>query len=131
VTETRIQSDSARDSRAATRLRIQVEPLWVAALALLIILPGFQFGAPVIRFFGRGGKQETVEWLTYLSVLAGLPVGAFVIERFLPRATSSRVQSIVKMGLLLFVVAESVVYVAGSQWQAIGAAAALPVRATG
>lgn len=104
---------------------MQAEPLWIAALALLIILPGYQFGPGIIQFFGRGGRRETVEWLTYLSVLAGLPTGAFVIVRLLPRATSSRVQSIVKMALLFFVVAESAVYVAGSQWQAIGAAALL------
>lgn len=104
---------------------MQAEPLWIAALALLIILPGYQFGPGFIQFFGRGGRRETVEWLTYLSILAGLPTGAFVIVRLLPRATSSRVQSIVKMALLFFVLAESAVYVAGSQWHAIGAAAVL------
>jgi hypothetical protein len=116
---------SPRESLGSTRLWLELEPLWIAALALLIILPGFQLGAAVIRLFGRGGQQETVEWLTYLAVLAGLPLGVFVIVQLLPRATSPRVQSMVKAALLFFVAAESAVYVAGSHWKALGASAAL------
>lgn len=120
-----IESDSPPQSRRATRLWLQLEPLWVAALALLIILPSFQLGAAVIRLFGRGGQRETVEWLTFLAVLVGLPLGVFVIVHLLPRATSPGVQSIVKAALLVVVAAESAAYVAGSHWKALGASVAL------
>ncbi len=98
-----------------------VEPLWIASLALLIILPGYQFGPAIIRFFGRGGQTETVEWFVYLSVLVGLPVGAFIATRFL-FAISARTEVAVKSALLLVLCAEVVVYLARSQWKAVGAA---------
>ena len=113
------------DREPATRAWYLVEPLWVASLALLILLPGYQFGPAVIRFFGRGGQRETVEWLTYLSVLVGFPIGAFAVMRTLPRISSPRAQSIVKAGLLFGLVVEASVYLANSQWQAIGAATVL------
>lgn len=124
MTETVTQSDSPRGDSTAQRLWIQAEPLWVAAVALLIILPGYQFGAAIIQSLGRGGQQETVEWLTYLSVLVGVPIGVFVIVRLLAWI-SPRAQSIVKIVLLLFVAAESVAYLAGSRWRVIGVAAVL------
>jgi len=110
---------------AAARLWIQAEPLWVAALALLIILPGYQLGPAIIQFFGRGGRRETVEWLVYLCVLGGLPTAAFIIARIIPRASSARMEVAVKAGLLVVLCAEAVVYIARSQWQAIGAASVL------
>jgi len=100
------------------------EPLWIASLALLIILPGYQFGPAIIRFFGRGGQTETVEWLVYLSVLAGLPIAAFIVMRMIPR-WSLRAELAVKSSLLLVLGAEVLVYVAKSDWKAIGAALAL------
>lgn len=103
-----------------------VEPLWIAALALLIILPGYQFGPAIIRFFGRGGQTETVEWLTYVSVLVGLPAGAFIVTRFL-FPISARAEVAVKSALLFVLCAEIVVYLARSQWKAVGAALVLSV----
>ena len=107
------------------------EPLWIASLALLIILPGYQFGPAIIRFFGRGGLRETVEGLTYLSVLVAFPIGALVVMRVVPRISSSRVQYIVKAILLVSLVVEAAVYLAKSQWQAIGAATALSLITVG
>jgi hypothetical protein len=124
VTEALGSSGSPRGGSTVERLWAQAEPLWVAALALLIILPGYQFGARIIQALGRGGQQETVEWLTYLSVLVGVPVGVFVIVRLLPRI-SPRAQSIVKVLLLLFVLAECVFYLGRSQLRVLGIAAAL------
>jgi len=101
-----------------------VEPLWIASLALLIILPGYQFGPAIIRFFGRGGQTETVEWLTYLSVLLGFPLGAFIITRFL-FPISARAEAVVKSVLLFVLCAEVLVYLARSQWRDVGAALVL------
>lgn len=112
--------------KTADELIKSVEPLWIAALALLIILPGYQFGASIIRFFGRGGQTETVEWLTYLSVLVGLPVGAFIVTRFI-FPISARTELAVKSGLLLVLCVEVTVYLARSQWKAVGAAIILSV----
>jgi hypothetical protein len=105
----------------------EVEPLWIASLALLILLPGFQFGAAIIRFFGRGGQQETVEWLTYLSVLVGLPIGAWLVSYALPRLGSAQLQTRVKLVLLVFVALEVLVYLVRSEWYALLAATALSV----
>jgi hypothetical protein len=107
------------------RAWVEAEPLWVAALALLIILPGYQFGPAIIQFFGRGGRRETVEWLTYLSVLVVFPIGALVVMRVLPRIASPRVQFIVKAALLASLVIQAAVYLASSRWEAVGAATAL------
>ena len=124
MTETLAPSDSPRSGSTVERLWAQAEPLWVAALALLIILPGYQFGARIIQALGRGGQQETVEWLTYLSVLVGVPIGVFVIARLLARI-SPHAQSVVKIILLLFVLAECVFYLGRSQLRVIGVAALL------
>ena len=97
----------------------------MAALALLIILPGYQFGPSIIRFFGRGGRVETVEWLVYMCVLAGVPLGAFIISRLIPRALSPRFEEAVKGALFLVLAAEAIVYLAKSQWFALAAAAVL------
>ena len=111
--------------RSATRAWDLTEPLWIASLALLIVLPGYQFGPAIIRFFGRGGLRETVEWLTYLSVLVVFPIGAFTVMWILPRVASPRGQSIVKGALLGSLVIQVAVYLAKAHWQAIVAATVL------
>src|SRR5437588_10370140 len=98
-----------------------IEPLWIASLGLLIILPGYQFRAAVIRFFGRGGQTETVEWLVYVSVLVVFPIAAFVATRFI-FPISSRTEWAVKAALVLFLSLEVLVYLARSQLIAIGSA---------
>ena len=98
-----------------------IEPLWVAALALFIILPGYQFGAAVIRFFGRGGQTETVEWLTYLAVLVCLPAAAFIASRFI-FPVSIKAERALKTAFLLVLAAEILVYLLRADWISIVAA---------
>jgi hypothetical protein len=97
------------------------EPLWVAALALLIILPGYQFGPAIIRFFGRGGQRETVEGIVYLCVLVGLPIGVFLVARVFQRV-SPKISLALKAVALVVLAAEVLFYVTRSQWHSIGAA---------
>ncbi|MDP9176303.1 MAG: hypothetical protein M3O61_01350 [Gemmatimonadota bacterium] len=121
-----MKTEAAHDSEPAESAWAGAEALWIASLALLIILPGYQFGPAIIRFFGRGGRTETVEWLVYLLVLPGLPIAAFIVARVVPRV-SARLEAVVKAGVLLILAAEAVVYLARSQWRAIGAAVALSI----
>ena len=113
-----MKAEAAQGSEPAESRWAGAETLWVASLALVIILPGYQFGPAIIRFFGRGGLTETVEWLIYMLVLVGLPIGAFIVMRL----RSARLQTALKAALLLVVAAEAVVYLARSQWRAAGAA---------
>src|SRR6476469_8620273 len=96
-------------SRNSTGAWTELEPLWIAALGLLIALPGYQLGASIIRFFGRGGQQETVEWLTYIAVLVGMPIGVLIVQGILARSTSQRIANAVKTALLFFVAVEVVI----------------------
>ncbi|MEO7682467.1 MAG: hypothetical protein ABIU86_00895 [Gemmatimonadaceae bacterium] len=118
-----VKADAAPDSEPAGSAWAGAETLWVASLALLIILPGYQFGPTIIRFFGRGGLTETVEWLIYLLVVVGLPTGALIVMRL----RSVRLQAAVKAALLVVIAAEAVVYLARSQLRAVGVAAALSI----
>jgi hypothetical protein len=106
---------------------IQAEQLWIPALALSIILPAFQLGAAVIRFFGRGGQQETVEWLTYMAALVVFPVAAVVVERVVPRLFSARVALAIRIAFVFFVALEIVYYLARGGWVGIVAALVLSV----
>ncbi|HVD60386.1 MAG TPA: hypothetical protein VNC11_05900 [Gemmatimonadaceae bacterium] len=112
-------------SRNSTGASTELEPLWVAALGLLIALPGYQLGASIIRFFGRGGQQETVEWLTYIAVLIGMPIGALIVQRVLARSVSHRISNAVKTALLVFVAIEVAIYLPRSNVRSLAAAAVM------
>jgi hypothetical protein len=118
-----LKTERAQESEPAGSAWAGAETLWIASLALLIILPGYQFGPAIIRFFGRGGQTETVEWLVYLLVLVGLPIAAFIVMRLM----SARLESAVKAGVLIVLATEAVVYLARSQWRAVGPALALSI----
>ena len=118
-----MKAEAAQDSEPGGSAWAGAETLWVASLALVIIVPGYQFGPAIIRLFGRGGLTETVEWLIYMLVLVGLPIGAFIVMRL----RSARLQTAVKAALLMVVAAEAVVYLARSQWSAVGAALVLAI----
>lgn len=119
--------DAPLDGRIARPSWIQIEPLWIPALALLIIIPGYEWGAAIIRFFGRGGRTETVEWAVYLSLLAGFPIAVALMVYVLPLAGKAQLELFIKRALLLFLAAESIAYVARSQVRSIAAAGAMAV----
>lgn len=119
--------DAPLDSQIVRPSWIQIEPLWIPALALLIIIPGYEWGAAIIQFFGRGGQTETVEWAVYLSLLVGFPIAVALMVYVLPLAGKARLELFIKRALLLFLAAESIAYVAGSQVRSIVAAGAMAV----
>lgn len=102
--------------RPLDRFLIQAEPLWVAALGLLIILPGYQFGPSIIRFFGRGGRIETVEWLIYMSLLVVYAPLIWVFAVLLPDRLSQRTMSRFRWGMIGVALIELAVYLAASNW---------------
>ncbi len=105
----------------------ELEPLWITALALLIIVPGYRLGASVIQFFGRGGRTETVESLVYLSVLLCFPIAASIVAYLLPASGREASADGVKAGLLLFLVALAALYVARGAPLAIASACGMAV----
>ena len=118
--------DAPLDSQAVRPWWSQLEPLWVPALALLIIIPGYAWGAAIIRLFGRGGQTETVEWATYMSVLVALPIAVTFVVYLLPLASKGRVAPLVKGLLIVLLAAVSAVYAVG-HLRPVAAAAAMAV----
>ncbi len=95
---------------AGQSLARALEPLWVAALGVhlmvgaRLLLPGF------IRLLGRGGAVETVEWATYMATLFIFPPAVWVIGWLAPRILGPVAASHVKRALVLFLVAGFAVY---------------------
>lgn len=102
-----------------------LEPLWITGAALLIIAPGYQWGASVIRFFGRGGRTETVEWCVYLALLVALPALAAAVAYVFPATGNRSLEALAKKVLVVFLVAEAVVFAATSKPVGILAACAM------
>lgn len=102
--------DAPLDNQSVRPWWSQLEPLWVPALALLIIIPGYSWGAAIIRFFGRGGQTETVEWGVYLGVLVGLPVAVALVLYVLPRIGTGHLDVLVKRLLPFLPAALGLVY---------------------
>jgi hypothetical protein len=100
----------------------RAEPLWIAALALLIILPGYQFGPAIIQFFGRGGRKETVEWLIYMSLLFAYAPLIWILVVFLPGKFSSRTILRVRWGIIGVAMLELGLYLASANWVFIASA---------
>jgi hypothetical protein len=103
---------------------IELEQLWIPALALSLILPAFQLGAALIQFFGRGGQRETVEWLTYLAVLIVFPLAALMIDR-LSRIASPQVTSVIRLAFVAVVAVELAYYLTRAGWTGLVAALVL------
>ena len=106
--------DATLDRNVLRSAWAELEPLWIAGAALLIIAPGYQWGASVIRFFGRGGRTETVEWCVYLALLVGFPVLAAVVAYVLPSAGTRSLAAVAKKVLVVFLVGEAIVFAATS-----------------
>ena len=118
--------DAPLDSQAVRPWWSQLEPLWVPALALLLIIPGYEWGAAIIRFFGRGGQTETVEWAVYMSTLVALPIAVALVAHVLPLVSTGNAATLVKRFLLVFLAALSAVYAVG-HLRPVAAAGAMAV----
>lgn len=122
------QSDSLADRQWIRLAWSEIEPLWVAGLALVIIIPGFEWGSAIIQVFGRGGQRETVEWAVYLSVLVVFPLAVLIVARFIPITFGDSGTKSLKAVLVLFLVAEAAFYaISPSHWLSLVTAAALAV----
>jgi len=62
----------------------------VTGLITLIVVAGAAWLPPIIRFFGRGGQRETVEWLVFLALGTAFPVIAAGWAVFSPRMSGQR-----------------------------------------
>jgi len=120
-----VTHDATLDRNVLRPAWAELEPLWIPGAALLIIAPGYQWGASVIRFFGRGGRTETVEWCVYLALLVGLPVLAAVVAYVFPSRGKRNLGALAKEGLVVFLVGEAIVFAATSQPLGILAACAM------
>ena len=77
------------------------EPLWVASLATLFVVWGYDLFPKLIRLLGRAGQTETVEWAVYMSLLAGFPLAVLIIALVVPRVLGVYAQTIVKASAVL------------------------------
>ena len=87
---------------AATAIARAGEPLWVASLAALSVVWGYDLIPKLIRLLGRAGQTETVEWAVYMSLLAGFPLAVLIIALVVPRVLGVYAQTIVKASAVLF-----------------------------
>ncbi|MDQ3081356.1 MAG: hypothetical protein M3R07_03985 [Gemmatimonadota bacterium] len=95
--------DGARRWAAIYSLRI-------TALVVLISVAGAAWLPPVIRFFGRGGQRETVEWLVYVFLGTAFPVIAAVLAWHGPRIFPARVSRIAHGMLAGFLAVACIVF---------------------
>ena len=87
---------------AATAVVRAGEPLWVASLATLFVVWGYDLIPKLIRLLGRAGQTETVEWAVYMSLLAGFPLAVLIVALVIPRVLGVYAQAIVKASAVLF-----------------------------
>ena len=87
---------------AATGIARAGEPLWVASLAALFVVWGYDLIPKLIRLLGRAGQTETVEWAVYMSLLAGFPFAVLIIALVVPKVLGVYAQTIVKASAVLF-----------------------------
>jgi hypothetical protein len=105
----------------------EVEPLWVAALGVALVVGGYRLFPSMIHMLGHAGQAETVEWADYLFVLLAFPVVAAVIAYSVPRHLDRRLDVLAKGGLLFLLAALAIGYVVRSRWPSIAAATAMSV----
>lgn len=87
---------------AATAIARAGEPLWVASLAALFVVWGYDLIPKLIRLLGRAGQTETVEWAVYMSLVAGFPLAVLIIALVIPRVLGVYAQTIVKASAVVF-----------------------------
>ncbi|MFN2601803.1 MAG: hypothetical protein ABR582_03480 [Gemmatimonadaceae bacterium] len=97
-------------------LRHRCEPLWIAALAVQFVVLGKRLIPAVIHLVGRGGQVETVEWAIYMSLLVAYLPLVLVIAWWLPRATSGRVASSIRLLTVILAVLELGYYALYANW---------------
>ncbi|HEX2721383.1 MAG TPA: hypothetical protein VHM24_00595, partial [Gemmatimonadaceae bacterium] len=88
--------------RSIASLLAAGEPLWVASLAALFVIWGYDWIPRLIRLLGRAGQLETVEWAVYMSLLAVFPVVTLFVAVVLPRVFGRYAQTIVKASAVVF-----------------------------
>ncbi|MEO8576947.1 MAG: hypothetical protein ABI556_09615 [Gemmatimonadales bacterium] len=87
---------------AATAIARAGEPLWVASLAALFVVWGYDLIPKLIRLLGRAGQTETVEWAVYMSLLTAFPLAVLIIGLVVPRVLGVYAQTIVKASAVVF-----------------------------
>ncbi|MGK2962632.1 MAG: hypothetical protein ACSLFK_10875 [Gemmatimonadaceae bacterium] len=87
-----------------------LQPLWIAALGIQVILGGALLLPGVIRLMGRGGATETVEWATYMAALVVFPPAVWVVGWVVPRIAGPAVASTLERLLVILVVLEFAAY---------------------
>ncbi|MEO8192544.1 MAG: hypothetical protein ABI681_01755 [Gemmatimonadales bacterium] len=87
-----------------------IEPLWVASLAALFVVWGYEWIPRLIRAVGRAGQTETVEWAVYMSLLAGFPIAAVIVALVLPRLRGGQWATVVKGFLVLVALCYAILF---------------------
>jgi hypothetical protein len=110
-------SDSDRLARSTLEsLRHRAEPLWIGALGVHFIVVGRVLVPALIHLLGRGGQVETVEWAIYMSLLVGYAPLVWIIARVLPRLTSRRVASWLRLAIVCAALVELGFYALFANW---------------
>ena len=105
------------------------EPLWVASMAALFVVWGYEWIPRVIRLLGRGGQTETVEWAVYVSLLLAFPVAVLIVAIVLPRRAGDQIASVIKGSVILLALSLGLLFVADGRSRVV-ALALLPAAAT-
>lgn len=124
--------ESTPSSASRKEIARALEPLWIAALGVQLIVGGAVLLPRMIRLMGRGGAVETVEWAVYMSALFVFPLMVAFVGWIFPRLAGQRAGSAVKRVLALLLVAELAIctaYLAGPVVLTAGVAVAVGTAA--
>ena len=105
------------------------EPLWVASMAALFAVWGYDLIPKAIRMLGHSGQTETVEWAVYMSMLVGFPVACILVAAGLTRLRRGEAATIVKAFAILAVFSLGIAYVVNGRL-ALAAIALVPAVIT-
>lgn len=94
-----LEPRAARPSRALPRGLVELaralEPLWIASLALLLLVWGYDIVSAVGQTTGPVNTQ-TMQWRIYISMLLAFPAAAIVVALALPRIAKGQAATVVK-----------------------------------
>ncbi|MBA2708797.1 MAG: hypothetical protein H0U59_13415, partial [Gemmatimonadaceae bacterium] len=114
VAETAALSEAGALWPKLARIARWLEPLWVTALAVVIVVRGIEWIPLLIQLAGRGGRIETAEWMIYLLLGFVFPLLVVIIGWLAVRRVNARWLHLLFAALGIFLLVKGALFTARS-----------------